>query len=539
LSYDWQLPWRRRAGKSFGVVRLVALLLLAFVAGVARGDGAATIVQKFEGTDGNTSTATFTVQDKWELLWFTGPPASLTILTADGQIVTGIHGTFNGSIYVPKGGTYYVQITRDHPELKMPWKLLVVEVGAGTQLQGVDPAISNPGAPPYAPPASVLPPGSVAPSAPQASGASSFGAPPASWSNNPSATPAPAPAAAIPSAAPVVNLTTDQARAVVLIKGDNAEGTGFLVKTPDGPAVITNIHVLANNPNIKITTNTGGLITVLSQKCASDRDLAMLAVQDNGYSYLEMAPDISKIVQPGDPVVTPGNSEGGEVMLNTQGTVLGVGPERVEISNPIYHGNSGGPVFHPKSGKVLGVVTEAEKVDLSDDLDKTSFASRNSAISGQMRYFALRLDTVTQWIPVDARSFSIETQFLDQFEDQSERLDAYLNRGDSGGSNSNSGEDNSKIYLNDEKIMRAENNYQSSANGGDTEQHIEALRSLLFDLQGVADINYDKIQDPNNFYPFDRGRAQEEMAYRKALKDELDSIGNNVERLSQLPRTNN
>ena len=29
------------------------------------------------------------------------------------------------------------------------------------------------------------------------------------------------------------------------------------------------------------------------------------------------------------------------------------------------------------------------------------------------------------------------------------------------------------------------------------------------------------------------------MDYRKALKDELDSIGNNVERLGGLPRTNN
>jgi hypothetical protein len=309
--------------------------------------------------------------------------------------------------------------------------------------------------------------------------------------------------------------------------------------------VVTNIHVIADNPNIKITTNTGALVTVLSEKCASDRDLAMLAIQDNGYSYLQMAPDISKVVVPGDDVVTPGNSEGGEVMLNTAGKVLGVGPERIEIDNPIYHGNSGGPVFHLKSGTVLGVVTEAEKVELSDDLDKTSFASRNSAISGQMRYFALRLDTVTQWIDIDPRAFSVETAFLDQFEQQSERLDAYLNRTDdsnnnpNGNANGNSSQDNSKIYLDDDKIMRAENNYQSTANGGDTSQHLEALRSLLFDLQGVADLRYSDIQNMDNFYPFDRDRAKDEMAYRKALKDELDSISNNIERLGHLPRSNN
>ena len=532
--------------------------------------------------------------DSWEVRWYGVRTVNVSVLAADGSVVAGGAGT-RGALYVPKGGNFHLQIDYTAPPqmpstngqptndnraptpfentvngnnngnspdnnnnnnnggndnntpgtpgyaqqmqarmMAMMNRPYTVEVVLMSSVPADGTAGFTPGVPPL--PNFKLPSGAVAsspanntPGTPSPSGAPAT--PPAAAT--PATTPAPT--------APAASLTADQARAVVLIKGDNAEGTGFMVKTPDGPVVITNIHVLANNPNIKITTNTGALVTVLSQKCASDRDLAMLAIQDNGYSYLEMSPDISKVVQPGDPVVTPGNSEGGEVMLNTQGTVLGVGPERVEISNPIYHGNSGGPVFHPKSGKVLGVVTEAEKVDLSDDLDKTSFASRNSAISGQMRYFALRLDTVTQWIPVDARSFSVETQFLDQFEDQSERLDAYLNRSDSnnGSPNPNGGDDKSKIYLNDEKIMRAENNYQGSASGGDTEQHIEALRSLLFDLQGVADLNYDKIEDMNNFYPFDRDRARDEMAYRKALKDELDSIGNNIDRLAHLPRSNN
>jgi S1-C subfamily serine protease len=87
-----------------------------------------------------------------------------------------------------------------------------------------------------------------------------------------------------------VALTTDQARAVVLIKGDNSEGTGFLVKTADGPTVVTNLHVISDNPNLKITTNTGQQITVLSLKGASDRDLAMFAIKDQNYSYLPSPP---------------------------------------------------------------------------------------------------------------------------------------------------------------------------------------------------------------------------------------------------------
>jgi hypothetical protein len=362
------------------------------------------------------------------------------------------------------------------------------------------------------------------------------------------ATPAATNAAPAQPPAPIPTMTDDQARAVVLIKGDNAEGTGFMIKTPNGPAVITNIHVIANNPNLKITTNTGALVDVLAEKGASDRDLAMLMIKDAGYSYLDFATDISQSVQPGDEVITPGNSQGGEVMLNTGGKVLGIGPVRIEFDNPIYHGNSGGPVFHPKSGKVLGVVTEGMKNEMTDELDKASFASRNSAISGAMRYFGLRLDTVDAWIPIDSRRFGIETTFLDQFHEQSRRLDAYLNRADrnqsndsNNGGNNGSGSDNreAKIYLDDAKIMKADENYTGRVSGSDTAQRIDLLKSLLFDLQCVADLDMDQIKDKTNFYSFDQERAQEEYEYRKALRDELDSIGSDIERLGGLPRTNN
>ena len=176
---------------------------------------------------------------------------------------------------------------------------------------------------------------------------------------------------------PTVKLTEDQASAVVLIKGDTAEGTGFLVKMPGGPVVVTNIHVISNNPNLKITTNTGALISIISYKGATDRDLAMIAIKDGGFKYLDLATDVSGTVQPGDEVITPGNSEGGEVMLNTDGKVLGIGPDRVEFDNPIYHGNSGGPVFHVKTGKVIGIVTEALKAEL-DQINNN--ASRESAM---------------------------------------------------------------------------------------------------------------------------------------------------------------
>jgi hypothetical protein len=338
--------------------------------------------------------------------------------------------------------------------------------------------------------------------------------------------------------AQVVALTTDQERAVVLITGDKGEGTGFMIRTPDGPMVVTNIHVIANNPNLKITTNTGALVTTLSAKAASDRDLVLLAIQDANYSYLDVSTDISRTVQPGDEVITPGNSEGGEVMLNTAGKILGIGPERIEFDNPIYHGNSGGPVFHLKSGKVLGVVTEAMKVVNADDLDKTSFASRNSAIGGMMRYFGLRLDTVTAWVPIDWQRFQNESAFLDDFHLDSRCLDSYINGSNDNGDDQDGG-DTANLYRSNAKIMKANDNYLEQATGSDTSQRIQSLQGLIFDLKDLADDRVDQIENPNNFYSFDEKRAQEELAYRKALKKELDSVGDDISRLRQLPRADN
>jgi hypothetical protein len=220
-------------------------------------------------------------------------------------------------------------------------------------------------------------------------------------------------------------------------------------------------------------------------------------------------------------------------MLNTKGKLLGIGPEKVEFDNPIYHGNSGGPVIHTKSGQVLGVVTEGMKVVHEDDLDKTSFASRNSAISGSMRYFGLRIDTVPKWEPYDLQRFQGETAFLEQFDHRSRCLDSYLNT-------PNDNKPESILYLEDAQIVKANTAYVDQLNGGgDTSQKLEALREWMGDLNSLADADMDTIQQTDIFYTFDQQRAKDELAYRKALKKELDEMGNNVSRESSLPRTNN
>jgi S1-C subfamily serine protease len=567
-------------------MRALALLQFLVVATLVRAlaDDTASppTLQNFEGTTSQTTPA-FTIGDKCEVQYGGQGNLNIAVLASDGTIVAGAVGP-HGALYLPKGGTYHLQI--DYTPFFRPGPTpnsanrgttgfqdtLNDGMGGGSsnQQQNNTPSTNSPnnGANGRSPYAFVAQPWHVdivqagyAKDPDQARGMPDFTVPGnvASISSTPpvatqpAATPAPStpptppPAAAAPAAAtaPGGPMTTDQARAVVLIQGDNGEGTGFLIKTADGPSIVTNIHVIANNPNLKVTTSTGQTVTLLSAKGAADRDLAMFAIQDGPFSYLDMATDVSKTAQTGDEVITPGNSQGGEVMLNTTGKVLGIGPQRVEIDNPIYHGNSGGPIFHTKSGKVLGVVTEAMKVDVSNDLDKASFASRNSAISGTMRYFGLRLDTVPSWVPLDWKRFQVEELFLDQFHEQSRRLDAYLNKTSSNngdGSQQQSGSSDSsadaEIYRQDDKIMKANDRYVDQSSGADAAQRMQALHDLVFDLEGIADSNMDQIQNKDNFYSFDTERAQDEFEYRKALKTELESVANDVTRLNSLPRSN-
>jgi S1-C subfamily serine protease len=344
-------------------------------------------------------------------------------------------------------------------------------------------------------------------------------------------------AAPTPPSAPA-KLTADQmSQAIVVIRGDNAEGTGFLVKTPDGPVIVTNLHVLSNNPHIQISTSSGVQIVPMGLKGALDRDLAMITIQDGPYTYLPVATDMNNTVHTGDEVITPGDSQGGNVVLSTKGKLLALGPDRIEFDNPIYHGNSGGPVFHTDSGTVLGVVTEAVKVDVSNDLDKTSFQSRNSAIASSMRYFGLRLDTVPKWESYDPRRFENETAFLEQFDKQSRSLDSYLNYDPKANGQTPNAE--AQPYLADDQIMAAHNSFRQRLSGADTGDQIEALRKLGFDLDAIAGKDMDKIQNLNNFYSFDQMRARDEIAYRKALIDEIQAFSTDVSRIGSLPQTNN
>ena len=478
-----------------------SLLLIGWLTSFAAGLAQEKAVQDFTGNNA-IATASFQVADSWEVRW--DAPVSVTVFNAGGTLVAGAAGLGPGSLYQPKGGKFSLKI-----DGKGPWHVSVVELGS-VPLTALSSALRANYFPPTNASASTNSTFASAPGAPESS----------TWSS-------------VPAISPPSELTPAQAHAVVVIKGDRGEGTGFLARTKDGPAVITNLHVIDANPHLRILTTTGAEIAVLSLKGASDRDLAMFMIQDNHYNYLDLADDVAGTARKGDATITPGNSEGGEVVLDTKGGLQGIGPDRVEITNPIYHGNSGGPVFDLTTGKVIGVVSFGAPTHPTDELDKASAASANSAISGAMRYFALRVDTVPAWETYDQTRFLAESTFLRNFEEINRCLDSLFNgkRYEKLGLTSMDPEEgfpNSRYYTLNEKIRGFADTFRQEAADAGGAQRLDAQRELVMDLQGVVDQDVAAIQNSNNFYSFEQIRAKHDYEYRQALKKELDGLDNKI-----------
>lgn len=129
-----------------------------------------------------------------------------------------------------------------------------------------------------------------------------------------------------------------------------AQGSGFLV---EGGKIVTNAHV-ANAGTVFVDLGSARIPTKL-EKVDSQNDLAVLSVG------VEMVVKPLKLAEkkpsPGDTIFAITNPEGLERTIS-QGVVsanreLG-GRQLMQISTPISHGSSGGPIFN-RDGQVIGV----------------------------------------------------------------------------------------------------------------------------------------------------------------------------------------
>jgi hypothetical protein len=204
-------------------------------------------------------------------------------------------------------------------------------------------------------------------------------------------------------------------KALVIIKGNLSEGTGFIVKKNGQLCVVTNQHVLSGNSNFTVTGVDGTKYpTDGALFGAVDYDVAMLRIPaaDNFIAIDDTADATAKI---DDPVIVLGNAEGGDVITQTTGKVLGIGPELVEVDAKFVHGNSGSPIIDNTTHKVIGIATYVKKDYTPDELQQAANAP-------QLRWFGYRLDTIKQWEAIDWARFSSEADRLAEIEDRTGSL---------------------------------------------------------------------------------------------------------------------
>ncbi len=149
---------------------------------------------------------------------------------------------------------------------------------------------------------------------------------------------------------------------VTIVMADNdkpiARGTGFLV-SQDG-VIVTNYHVIANG-NIAVVKFSDGKALPVDGILAADkvRDLAIIKIHGKNFRALTLGN--SDRVQIGEDVVAIGNPLGLELTVSN-GILSGVrtvekeGGTFLQVTAPISHGSSGGPLFN-MTGEVIGITS--------------------------------------------------------------------------------------------------------------------------------------------------------------------------------------
>ena len=182
---------------------------------------------------------------------------------------------------------------------------------------------------------------------------------------------------------------------LVFVKSKEGTGSGFIALMRGKKVLITNAHVLAGLRNPSFVTLDGSPLQLGTATVSKDYDLATRVVLAGG-TGMPLAAAVDDEVRIGDAVVVLGNANGAGVVTPLHGEVVGLGPDRMEVNAPFELGNSGSPIVHLRSGKVIGVA---------------SYAKLDTLLSGKekLRRFGYRIDHATNWVLVVPSRFYSES----------------------------------------------------------------------------------------------------------------------------------
>lgn len=169
----------------------------------------------------------------------------------------------------------------------------------------------------------------------------------------------PAPSAPTLKGIPEIAKAAKEAIVTIVMANDDkpiALGTGFLVQ-PDG-VIVTNYHVIATG-NVAVVKFVDGTVSPVDGVLAADRVRDLAIIKIHGRTFRTLTLGNSDQIQVGEEVVAIGNPLGLELSVSN-GILSGVrGGEKdsgklLQITAPISHGSSGGPLFN-MFGEVIGI----------------------------------------------------------------------------------------------------------------------------------------------------------------------------------------
>ena len=185
-------------------------------------------------------------------------------------------------------------------------------------------------------------------------------------------------------------------RSCVLIHGEDGDGTGFLVRSPDGKGgeVVTCNHVILEAGHAVIRDMDGHELKWSRVHSHPKLDLAWVPIDGGlpeGAPCLAVAKSVTALPLE-SPIVCYGDSNGEGVVVGSAGRLLGIGPENIEVDAQMVMGNSGGPIVNAQ-GEVLAVASHL--IELDDDKEWEVRGTRFAKGEGRpARRFAIRLDNV-------------------------------------------------------------------------------------------------------------------------------------------------
>lgn len=173
-----------------------------------------------------------------------------------------------------------------------------------------------------------------------------------------------------------------KAKLAVIVAGAKA-ATGFLVREGGRTWLVTNAHVVRDQPIVRATLLDGTTLALGRCQFAAGRDLARFVVGGTrpGLEIRSGLPDV------GERISILGNTDGRGVVTEINGSIVGVGPTELEVDAPFTTGNSGSPVLD-RNGRLLAVASYLR--DCRNDKD---WSKKNTRFNG-IRRFCLRLSGV-------------------------------------------------------------------------------------------------------------------------------------------------